>query len=82
MQGFRLCTQEAGWCVGDTGLPKGFCQGHVPESQVYSVISLEGVCGTGDKGKGVAPSSCAGPSSLLHAVTAEPALGLRLYAFS
>lgn len=29
MLGFRLCSQGAGWCVGDTGLPKGFWQEHV-----------------------------------------------------
>lgn len=82
MQGFRLCLQGAGWCVGGTGVPKGVWQGHVPKSQGYSVVGLTGVCGTGDKSKGVPPSSCAGPLSLLCAVTAKPALGLRLYAFS
>lgn len=84
MQGFRLCSQGAGWCERDTGLPKGFWQEHVLESQGNSAVGLTGVCGTEDKGKGMSPSLCAGsPSrSLLHAVTAEPASGLRLYAFS
>lgn len=82
MQAFRLCSQGVGWCVGDARLPKGFWQGHAPKSQGYSVVGLTGVCGTGDKGNSVAPSSCAGPPSLLHAVTAEPALGLRLCSFS
>lgn len=32
MQGLRLCSQGAEWCVGDTGLPKGFWQGDMLKS--------------------------------------------------